>query len=159
VTTIVYRDGIMACDSQITSGDIKYAKAKKIRRLGGGALIGVCGDWFAGYRLMMGLRDDGTLPSGLLEITKGAQGILVFPDDRSQWVIMGGKSGGIAPALGPYLTDGSGFAVAMAAMMGGADAVKAVQIACELDVNSSLPVYYEKLGEGKPKGRKGRKGK
>jgi hypothetical protein len=159
VTTIVYRDGVMACDSQVTCSEVKYAKAKKIRKLGDGSLLGVSGNWAAAYRLLMGVREDGTIPPALLETTKGAGALFIRPD-RSMWCIEGGKGGGVYPVLGPYLADGSGFLAAMAAMMGGADAVKAVQIACELDVNSSLPVYAERLGElVKPKRRKGAKGK
>lgn len=159
MTTIAYRDGLIACDSQVTSSETKYAKAKKIRKLGDGSLIGVSGDWCAAYRLMMGMRDDGTLPPALLENTKGACAMLIRTD-HSMWIIEGGPRGGLYPVIGPFLTDGSGFGFAMAAMMGGAAADKAVAIACELDVNSSLPIYTERLGElVKVKGRKGRKGK
>jgi hypothetical protein len=146
VTTIAYRDGLMACDSQVTDNETKYARAKKIRKLPDGSLIGVCGGWAAAYRLMMGVRDDGTIPGALLTNTKGARGLFVRPD-KTVWCIEGGSKGGVYPVLGPFFTDGSGFAVAMAAMMGGAPADRAVAIACELDVNSSLPIYTERLGE------------
>lgn len=158
MTTIAYRDTIMACDSQVTASETRYAKAKKIRKLADGSLLGVCGDWPAAYRLLTGVREDGTVPPSLLEATKGATGLLVRTD-HSTWGIEGGTNGGLYPVSGPFLSDGSGFVIALAAMMGGADAKRAVAIACELDVNSSGPVHTEVLGEMKPKGRKGRKGK
>lgn len=148
----------MACDSQVTASETRYAKAKKIRKLSDGSLLGVCGDWAAAYRLLTGIREDGTIPPSLLETTKGASGLLVRTD-HSTWCVEGGPTGGVYPVMGPFLSEGSGFAIALAAMMGGADAKKAVAIACELDVNSSGPVHTETLGEIKAKGRKGRKGK
>ena len=157
MTTIAYRDGLMACDSQVTTGETKYAKAKKIRKLADGSLIGVSGNWAAAYRLMMGVRDDGTVTPSLLASCKGADGLLIRPDN-SMWMIECGARGGLVPITGPFRADGSGFAVALAAMMGGATADRAVAIACELDVNSSLPIYTERLGGPvklkKPKGRK-----
>lgn len=158
MTTIAYRDGVMACDSQVTFSEVKYAKAKKIRKLADGSLIGVCGDWPAAYRLMTGIRDDGTIGADLLDSVKGASAILVRPD-ASMWIVQGGARGGCVPVFGPFLTDGSGFNVALAAMKAGANAKRAVEIAAELDVNSSLPIFTESLGPVvvKPKGRKGRK--
>lgn len=159
MTTIAYRDSTMACDSQVTASETKYGKAKKIRKLADGSLIGVCGDWAAAYRLLIGVREDGTVPPSLLETTKGACALFVRPD-QSTWFIEGGPGGGMYPVNGAYLAEGSGAVAAMAAMMGGADATRAVQIACELDVNSSLPMFVERLGEVKvvkPKGRRGRK--
>ncbi len=157
MTTIVYRDGIIACDSQVTVGEVKYARMKKIRKLPNGNLIGICGDGIAGYRLMQMIEGNGGEPTQqIIEAARGAAAIYVTTD-KTVWTLVGGKNGGLAPMIGPFFADGSGYVAALAAMKAGANAVQAVTIATELDTFSSPPIYTEKLGDPPPKKRTAKK--
>lgn len=156
MTTIAYRDGTIACDSQLTDEiGTRSARAKKIRKLRDGSLIGVCGSWAPAYRLMQALDEHGELTPAMIESCKGAFALHIRTD-KSAWMIEGGKRGGHAPLLGPYFAEGSGSIAALAAFKMGATAAQAVQIAAELDTCSSLPIFTEKLGEPVKKPRRKR---
>ena len=47
MTTIAYRDGVMATDTLAVGGDLYRGKVRKIQRLEDGSLLGIAGD--AGY--------------------------------------------------------------------------------------------------------------
>lgn len=158
MTTLAYRNGVLASDSQITFGGMRYARARKIARLPNGALVGICGSLAQGAKLMEFLiQNDGDLSEELLKSLPDVNALLIMPD-RSVMILEGGKRGGAAPIDGEFFADGSGGSFALAAMCGGADAVRAVEIAADLDIHTSLPVQSLALEPVVP-GRRKRKTK
>ena len=138
MTTIVYRDGVLAADTLETDlGCVRVAKAKKIGRYAymRWALIGsAC----QSHRLLGWLIN-------------GANGDMPPSDDCSVIAIFDSgeaklySNGGWQP-LGdaPYYAWGSGAAFALGAMHMGASAEEAIEVAVKFDVFSGLPMMVEK---------------
>jgi ATP-dependent protease HslVU (ClpYQ) peptidase subunit len=142
MTTITYRDGVMAADSRAYSGNkVPIGEKIKLRRLDDGTLIGAststCGaagwvlDWVeAGCPAVAGGTE--LLPDKFDVIVVRPDGSVFYGSDTP--VLTG-------PLDAPYLAAGSGQEYALGAMAHGATAVEAVRAACLLDVWSGLPVY------------------
>lgn len=139
MTTVAYRDGIIASDSLITSGGARAGlTARKIRKIGG-ALVAGCGfigelerfvSWVAG-----GMKGDDPLRGGettALLIAPG-QPLLMFAG-AGPWAVES-----------DFIAMGSGEDFAFGAMAHGASAVEAVEIAIRFDVYSGGPVRTIKL--------------
>ena len=142
MTTIAYKDGILASDSLISNSCgvavgkmCKVAKGKSTV----GAAAGVYGDvvaflaWVTDHDCDMAKRPkfEGAL-NGLIVYSDGA---LICID------------GNFAPgALGVDVAAiGAGLELALGAMAAGASAEQAVAIACDLDLSSGLPVHHVRL--------------
>lgn len=136
MTTIAYRDGVIASDSRSTMRSlIDTDDCKKLFELEDGSVIGMAGDWTAGLVLMERVQATGTgidkLPRGKLKCTA----ILVKPDkhalmyedglwyDLDEWGY-------------PYFAIGSGLGFALSAMDAGAGAEEAVEICIRRDIYS-----------------------
>lgn len=125
MTTIAFKDGVLAADSRCTGHHIH--KIKKIYRAGN-ALIGICGrvtsallfvDWYAKRETPPPkLQDDDDFEAFVLT-PKG----LFYWDNKLREVPMGKAFAAI----------GTGGDFAMGAMAMGADAVEAVKVAKTLD--------------------------
>lgn len=137
MTTIAYKDGVLAADSLATWGDNRDGYVTKIRRRGN-VLAAVSGsiahgqaflDWFVlgmkGDPPPMGGSDDGN-----------AHGFLITPDD---WLCMWGPRGW-ERSRGPTMTAGSGGEFAKGAMSAGCSAPDAVAIAIQHDTKSGGPI-------------------
>lgn len=142
MTTIAYRDGVMAADSRAYSGSkVPIGEKVKIRRLDDGTLIGAststCGagtwvlDWYEGGCIAK--AGDAELLPDKFDL------LVVHPDGRvfiaSDHAVLSG------PLTTPYIAIGSGNEYALGALAHGATAVQAVEAACTLDVWSEVPVY------------------
>lgn len=154
MTTIVVRDGVMAADSQETwdgdaGGSTKHRTAKifekviTYKRKKWEVLIGTAGgsysammfvDWYDGtpkpppeFFFHMTLDEDFDCvvlhPSGLFVTNRFCR---------------------LLPVHDPFLAIGSGRKAAMGAMHMGADAHRAVQIACKIDPYSMPPIVVKK---------------
>lgn len=145
MTTIVYRDGVMAADSRAYAGNKQPLGFKtKIFRLADGSLFGASSSKVGQCdKLRRMVEDRGT--ETIFDKEVAAQGILVKPNgdvfyfnDQDAW-------------SGPIQTDcaaiGSGEEYAMGALKMGASAEKAVQIAIECDVWSGGPITVMALAE------------
>lgn len=141
MTTVAYRAGVMAADTcGIYTGDIKGHCSKLYRK--GGAVLAFAGDlspalvyldWYGSAKpvprevLINGEADfEGLILTkrGLFEVDKWCR-----PDKVRH----------------RYHAIGSGASYAMAAMMAGASALRACEIACEFDPNSRGPIVSMKL--------------
>ena len=139
VTTVAYRDGTMACDSQISGGYISSCPSKVI--VGREYMVGFCGLYTAGY-------------SGALYLAGESQDRPdVYGEDEAEFIVTDGKQIWIAderlrmaPIGDKYWATGSGGAAAMAAMHMGASAEEAVKIAIKLDESSGGKVRTFNLG-------------
>lgn len=135
MTTVVYRNGVLASDSGVYDRGVRCGAAQKAARSPNGWVGGVTGclgdcstflDW-----LKSGM--EGEAPAFKDE---DSEAILVSPSGAIEWLGHGGKR---FPIEAEYYALGSGFAVAMGAMEAGADAVLAIHVACKLDVYTSPP--------------------
>jgi hypothetical protein len=167
MTIIVWRGGIMACDSCWASNGTQTVSMVKIVRLSSGALLGSAGDndSRAMYELLDKIRDPRKLPSRMeLASTKlDYEGLLALPRG-GVWLIASGRMNeagypdidsvydegpdlGVWPAstMGGYAACGSGGDYALSAMDAGATARQAVEIACKRNIHCRPPVHVRKL--------------
>jgi ATP-dependent protease HslVU (ClpYQ) peptidase subunit len=141
MTTLVYRDGILASETRITYGSVTMpGKCKKIHRLPGGALYGFVGSLEVGEIMRRCLLSDnpeerpdlkGEAYEGLV-ITE--TGKVLFFENRA-WIRLDL----------PYVAMGSGNSFAYGALAMGASAKQAVQAAMGLDAGSGGKVMTLEL--------------
>ncbi|WP_374387103.1 hypothetical protein [Brevundimonas sp.] len=136
MTTIAYRDGVLAADTLATWGDSRDGRISKIVKRGpilacaGGAVAG--GQRFLDW-VRTGMQGDPP------ESTTGDgewYGYIITPDD--QFCLWGPR--GWERCRGETLTLGSGSEYAKGAMSMGADAVRAVEVAILHDTKSGGPI-------------------
>lgn len=138
--TTIFADakkGVMVCDSKTTIGEQWIEDPAKVVRVGD-ELIGFAGwategdRWLAWYKA----GQNGPAP----KVTNATALIL-----SREGLRLLDNSGGITVIPSGNLGVGSGGAFARAAFLAGADAKKAVEIACKIDANSGGTVYVHKL--------------
>jgi len=139
MTTIVYRDGIMAADTASVIHNYRMPETvrKVFHRASDGALIGIIGDRAACHRLVAWAIDDAEDPEtqpGGSEAT-----ILRVLRDGTISVFEGGGRIDVAPA--PFYANGSGLGIAYGALRHGASAVDAIAAAIAYDVWSGGVCY------------------
>lgn len=149
MTTIAYKDGILAADTQLTISDTKLLSDDKIRLLNKDTILAAAGDlgsvliaekffaqenWENATRptIEKGKDDDNTLDAILIYKGKPymVDGLLI-PE----------------PIKHPHYAVGSGWKFAMAAMHSGMSAPDAVKFASELDVYTNNRVRYINVSE------------
>lgn len=146
MTTIAYRDGWLAADGQITRGDmVSETCAEKVRRLDDGSIVAFCGDMnqftpFCEWYL------DNTKPRPPMKIDDMRCGAIVLRPDGTLWDY---DEIGVSQVHDKFAAWGSGGIVARAAMLMGASAWKAVEIACQVDIYSGGAIRSEGLKEWK----------
>ena len=135
MTTVAYRDGVIAADRMAVNGSRCDGRLTKIHKING-HLLGISGnaamgsaliDWFKGGCLaeaFPGCESDED-DASLLVINPDRH-ILVYESNRPVPIQFESE----------WMTRGSGGDFASAAFMMGADARRAVEIACELDAYS-----------------------
>jgi ATP-dependent protease HslVU (ClpYQ) peptidase subunit len=139
VTTILAdaKKGVMVCDSKVTCGDQWWEDPNKVVRIGD-ELIGFCGvategdRWLAWYRA----GQNGPMPK-----ISNSSALILSPSGLR---VMD-SAGGTLPMDRGYMGVGSGGSLAVAAFLAGADAKKAVEIACQIDNLSGGRVIVHKL--------------
>lgn len=145
MTTIAYKDGVLAADKAISSGSGHIGTARKVwRRKTDGALVGGAGrvaliqkwaDWFlAGER--------GTAPSLGADDETDAEMLVVRPDGRVEFH----ERQGCVKIEAPYFALGSGSDYATGAMAFGASARQAVAAATKHDHGTGHGIQFVKLG-------------
>lgn len=137
MTTIVYRDGVLAGDTRVTVGDMVVTNRKtKVHRLKDGRLFGWCGGVEHAEVLLRALRKNKALPEG-----NACDALLVTPDGtlwlRENVIWIKQKE--------PYYALGSGSPYAWGALDAGATAVEAVEIGINRDTNSGGRVKFVAL--------------
>lgn len=155
MTTIAYRDGVMAGDSCWHVNNLQTTSMTKVVRLSSGSLFGAAGD--GDIRALLTLLDKiksvDRMPSraDLAALKCDIHAILVFP--RAQISMISIAPGGpdcnnldhyeaqIWPANRGFAAVGTGAELAIGAMAAGKSARQAVGIACKFDVNSRFPVH------------------
>ncbi len=142
MTTIAVRDGVMAADTQLSSGTIH--RAQKIFELPGGGCVGGCGTWAKAYAAISWLLSgrQGDAPE-----FEDAELVILKPDG-SVWIAC--ERFPEFPLLDDTAAVGCGAPAAMALMHAGFSAKDAVKATCKTDPGSSEPIQVYKL----PKKRK-----
>jgi hypothetical protein len=131
----------MAADSRAYAGDkLPIGRKTKIRRLDDGTLVGVSSnkpgqseavaDWYAA-----GARPEG---APKLDGDPSFRLLAVAPDGRAWLANDSFRLTG--PLEAEFFAIGSGEEYAIGALLMGADAVRAAELACTVDVWSALPV-------------------
>lgn len=136
MTTIVYRDGVLAADSAVTDRETYVGETIKIWRSPMGVLGGVTGclgdsakfrDWFVGG-----------CQGGVPDFSDNdSEALLVQPDGSVEWVGKGQKRFAIKSR---FYAIGSGFKIALGALHAGASAERALEIACDIDNYTRRPI-------------------
>lgn len=146
MTTIAYRDGILAGDQAIFDRDTYCGQTVKIHRAGCGAIGGVAG-CFGDLSIFREWMNNGAVLKLALTNPPEFQHLdseaLVIDTDGSVYWIGHGKRW--VQQCAPFFALGSGFRIAMGALAAGASASKAVLIACDLDAYTRGPVNTLKL--------------
>lgn len=136
MTTVAYRNGVMAADSQATSSFKQ--KCQKIHKIGD-SYFGICGRVSSAYLFLEWIRQD---RRDWVESERNPPSPLSDDDDFSALELC--EEGAFewdgkltrTPVLIEFFAIGSGADFAMGAMAMGADAVEAVKVARTLDPNT-----------------------
>lgn len=161
MTTVVFKDGVMACDSCYSYMNTVDTLSRKIYRLKSGGLLGQAGanDGREIVRLLDKVRNYREMPllSKLLEIRVDFLGLLILPSGRKfkiattfispdNWdTDLEKEDFGCWEVEMPFTAIGSGGDVALGAMAAGCNARQAVAIACRYDINSRPPIHSMNL--------------
>lgn len=130
MTTIAFRDGVMACDTRMTGGFISVVRSKIVT--GHDTLVGFCGDPIAAWPSAMYLagelqdRPPGSGKDEVLFLLYRSSGLYLVDSELRELPLTGNK----------YYAIGSGEQAAMVAMHMGATAAEAVKMAIKVDENS-----------------------
>lgn len=145
MTTIVYRAGVMAADSRVGHGELIYEDAyPKLYRLDDGAVAGFACQlyqvraWIDWYHRG---REPGALPQAF---TDYCNVLVAYPDGPVDEY----QGSYVAPRVEREMyTIGSGWHAARAAMLMGATAAQAVEVAKMVDKNSGGDVQIMRVTE------------
>jgi ATP-dependent protease HslVU (ClpYQ) peptidase subunit len=140
MTTIVYKDGVLAADTLITEGNRKLPGAAiKAVRLPDGHLFAYCGSVADGETCLHALLQDEDLPP-----MKHTTAILIDHKAKRPYTYEG--RGGWLKQSVKWGAWGSGSDYAYGALEMGATAVQAVKVAIKYDAGSRGPIRTLKLG-------------
>lgn len=137
MTTVVYRDGVLASDTLVIGSEgHRRGYTKKVHRLEDGRLASYAGSFADGLQFIRWLQGDPQTPD-FDEFT----GIVVHPNGEVD------LHDAAYPHRydAPWFTIGSGSGVARGALERGANAIEAVEAAIEHDISSGGSVAYERL--------------
>lgn len=134
MTTIAYRDGVIAADSLVSSGPNRAGHVVKIARGPDGTLAGAAGDMWACMTFLRAIETGSPLPA---ERGNDFDALVVDVRGKAHYV---GDKGDPVPVDGDYFALGSGEAAALGAMEMGASAERAVAVAIKIDKGSGGPI-------------------
>jgi ATP-dependent protease HslVU (ClpYQ) peptidase subunit len=145
MTTIAYRDGVIAADSRVTIKDfVDSNNDKKIYRLSDGSLFGASGDLVGGLKLLDLLK--ATLKAKKFVIpnanVKSTKALFITPYGTPFYYEAGYWE---KRKKNEYLGIGTGGKYALAAMDAGADAITACRIGAKRDIYSGGTIRWLEL--------------
>ena len=129
MTTIVYANGVMAADRQLTSNGRRGLEVTKIFRNEAGDLAGVCGNATSITKLQAWFLDG---EAEKLEIDEDSEVLVVRVDGTFEIHV---EDGWFA-SHGEYIAQGSGCEFAMGALAAGANVIEALRAAAKHDVHT-----------------------
>jgi ATP-dependent protease HslVU (ClpYQ) peptidase subunit len=142
MTTIAYRDGVMAADSRAYGGDkVPIGEKVKIKRLADGTLIGASTTMVGGAGWALAWYEAGCpVKAGDSALLPEKFDLLVVKPNGEGYVACN-EAALTGPLQAPYFAIGSGDEFALGAMAHGANAIQAAIIGARLDPWSGLPIY------------------
>lgn len=158
MTTIAYKDGVLAADSQLTLDDVAYLSSDKITIISTRLVIAGAGDANECMRMENWFRKVGTdweKELATKPTVKKSYEAIVISDGKPYTIF---KDGFLDSLAHPFFALGSGWKFAMAAMHLGKSATEAILLASVFDVNTNDRIRYidvTKL-QGSTKAAKGR---
>lgn len=130
MTTIVYRNGILAGDRRVSIDKLVLPETvRKVHRLRDGRLFAWSGEWSL-YEAVLAHFKNPQLECP--PIREKGQAIVVMPDGK----VFTFEANVLMPVGGPYVARGSGMDFAYGALAAGASATEAVRIAASLDAST-----------------------
>lgn len=137
MTTVVYKDGILASDSRCTQNDTVVGNVTKIHKIDNNTIIGFCGRTAQAFKFIEWYKS-------------GRKKEDALSDDDSDFVALVIVDGvvyrydGYNPQLikHKFHAIGSGFNIALGAMEAGASAIEAIKIAKKYDIYTGGKVQY-----------------
>lgn len=150
MSVVAVRDGVIAADSNITGGGVKFSISKMLRRED--VAIGWTGTWVDGkifaewYFAGADLTNPPVYHCREREHDKpDFTAIVLRPEGWEYWHehLVPETSRDIAM---PFFTIGAGAQAALAAMHMGATAIEAVEVACKCAAGCALPVESHIIG-------------
>jgi ATP-dependent protease HslVU (ClpYQ) peptidase subunit len=157
MTTIAYKDGIMACDSCWTLGTTVVTQLTKIERLSSGALLGHAGDndsrEVSFFLDKIKLERNLPMRSALRDLRTDFAGLWVLPNGTIFKVTTREDPTSYEDEIGftrisrRIASCGSGSDIAIGAMAAGKTAREAIKIASEFDVYTRTPIHSMRLRE------------
>lgn len=140
MTTIAYRDGVLAADSLSTSNGLRDNVGRKIWRVGR-LLVGAAGGRGDCLRFRAWVAEGCIGPNPFVG-SEGGNGLVITPEGQvACW-----GTAGPWPVTSPFYSLGSGYQIAVGAMEMGASAEEAVRAAIVHDTCSGGPVQTLRLG-------------
>lgn len=141
MTTVVYRDGVLASDSRVTCNDtIERGAYQKVYNLRDGSLFGWCGSMSDATKMLAYIEADADTDEPMW---KGDTTVISVDPKGRMWVNEG--EGVWLRQKGKFGAWGSGSPFAYGALEFGADAVQAVKVARKFDGNTGGPVRTVRL--------------
>ena len=145
MTTIVFRDGVLAADTRSIRGDrITPGIARKIGRNPDGTLWAVTGELAEAMAFVRDVQDGVPKPR---KIPDTATVILIKPTGLNGVVQVNEGEGWFEYGDIPFVAFGSGMAPALGALYQGATAEEAVRIAAKVDPGTGPDVMSLRLFE------------
>ena len=148
MTTIAYKDGVLASDSGVFYGDYLVGETEKIWRVGD-ILVGAVGTAGFARKFLDWVRSGNRCwdkTPGPDDIPENGTAFIIFDGKIREWDY-GCRNGPSLEITSPFKAWGSGSAVALGAMAAGASAEEAVRIAIQYDVSSAGAVQVLRAGE------------
>lgn len=149
MTTVCYKDGVLASDSLVTANGGVVGSARKMRVLSDGSVM-AHGGILADAELVFEWVERGEKPKDKPSVDDSCfEAVRVYPDGRIVWY---------SEKLVPYkyrehlgfFAFGTGEHFALGALAAGATAEEACRIACEFDVKSAGPVEIHRFAAKEP---------
>lgn len=152
MSTVTFRDGVMASDSCGAAGGVRLFNMNKMWRLPRGCLVGICGD--ADSEMLLRIIADGeegilgnvTLSRDELnDCGVAGEALVVTPTESVHYIQCGKKFCDHVLAMpanpsAPYWAIGHGKEIALGAMAWGASAEDAVECAALHSISTIVPV-------------------
>lgn len=146
MTTIAYRDGVMAADSGCFNDGLYEGEVDKIWTLPSIGLLGCCGEYGTILKVVDWLTAGGD-PAYKLRLSRDSEfaGLLVKTCGQVLHYQLRLRP---LPITANFHAIGSGRKIAIGAMAAGATAKHAVEIACYYDRMSMMPVRLQSFQDG-----------
>ena len=137
MTTIAYKDGILAADTQVTCGTTRISISHKIKELTNGIIVacagGVTDDWYFKRWLAGEQIPKSKLPTKKFEA-------MAIKDGKPYWYQDGMEDHPVEK--GQFYAIGSGWNICMAFMHTGMSAVDAIKATSELDIYTNKRIDF-----------------